>query len=83
MLNVHALCSFIYKLICYFMTNLIMDKVLIEYLCSKICYVQKTVILTKSVEYMPFLLSFILFINGGVWTVYAVLVQDLFVAVSS
>ncbi|PON52109.1 SWEET sugar transporter [Trema orientale] len=39
----------------------------------------KTVVLTKSVEYMPFLLSLILFLNGGVWTVYAVLAKDLFV----
>ncbi|GMN43931.1 hypothetical protein TIFTF001_013140 [Ficus carica] len=39
----------------------------------------KTVFLTKSVEYMPFLLSFILFLNGGVWTAYALLAKDLFV----
>lgn len=43
---------------------------------------QKTVVVTKSVEYMPFLLSFILFINGAVWTVYAVLTKDLFIGVS-
>ncbi|KAF3454544.1 hypothetical protein FNV43_RR04992 [Rhamnella rubrinervis] len=41
----------------------------------------KTVVLTKSVEYMPFLLSFILFLNGGVWTIYAVLAKDLFVGI--
>ncbi|XP_057508346.1 bidirectional sugar transporter SWEET17-like [Actinidia eriantha] len=41
----------------------------------------KTVVTTKSVEYMPFLLSFMLFINGGVWTVYAVLTRDLFIGV--
>ncbi|XP_024023670.1 bidirectional sugar transporter SWEET16 [Morus notabilis] len=39
----------------------------------------KTLLLTKSVEYMPFLLSFILFLNGGVWTAYALLAKDLFV----
>ena len=45
-------------------------------------YTQKTVVMTKSVEYMPFLLSFILFVNGAVWTVYAVLTKDLFIGVS-
>ncbi|KAL0454782.1 UNVERIFIED_CONTAM: Bidirectional sugar transporter SWEET17 [Sesamum latifolium] len=38
----------------------------------------KTVVTTKSVEYMPFLLSFFLFLNGGVWTFYAVLAKDWF-----
>lgn len=37
------------------------------------------VIKTKSVEYVPFLLSLFLFINGGVWSVYALLVKDFFV----
>ncbi|KAK4491370.1 hypothetical protein RD792_002109 [Penstemon davidsonii] len=41
----------------------------------------KTVVTTKSVEYMPFLLSFFLFLNGGVWTFYAVLVHDFFLGV--
>ncbi|KAJ0013683.1 hypothetical protein Pint_19656 [Pistacia integerrima] len=41
----------------------------------------KTVVVTKSVEYMPFLLSFILFINGAVWTVYAVITKDLFIGI--
>lgn len=41
----------------------------------------KTVVVTKSVEYMPFLLSFILFINGAVWTVYAVLTRDPFIGI--
>ncbi|KAL6129143.1 hypothetical protein ACLB2K_072496 [Fragaria x ananassa] len=41
----------------------------------------KTVVALKSVEYMPFLLSFILFLNGGVWTVYAILAKDLFVGI--
>ncbi|KAJ0800886.1 putative SWEET sugar transporter [Helianthus annuus] len=36
---------------------------------------------TKSVEYMPFLLSFFLFLNGGVWSLYAFLVQDWFLGV--
>ncbi|CAN1247524.1 Bidirectional sugar transporter SWEET17, partial [Linum perenne] len=43
----------------------------------------KTVITTKSVEYMPFFLSFFLFLNGGIWTVYALLTKDLFLGVSS
>ncbi|XP_057792262.1 bidirectional sugar transporter SWEET17-like [Salvia miltiorrhiza] len=41
----------------------------------------KTVVTTKSAEYMPFLLSFFLFLNGGVWTFYAVLVRDWFLGV--
>ncbi|KDP23461.1 hypothetical protein JCGZ_23294 [Jatropha curcas] len=41
----------------------------------------RTVIKTKSVEYMPFLLSFFLFLNGGVWSVYALLVKDFYIGV--
>ncbi|KAF5941595.1 hypothetical protein HYC85_019237 [Camellia sinensis] len=41
----------------------------------------KTVVTTKSVEYMPFFLSFTLFLNGGIWAFYAVLVHDLFLGV--
>ncbi|XP_042516765.1 bidirectional sugar transporter SWEET16-like [Macadamia integrifolia] len=41
--------------------------------------VMRTVIKMKSVEFMPFSLSFFLFLNGGVWSVYAVLVKDFFV----
>ncbi|XP_068658222.1 bidirectional sugar transporter SWEET17-like [Aristolochia californica] len=41
----------------------------------------KTVITTRSVEYMPFFLSFFLFINGGIWTFYSVLERDIFVGV--
>ena len=44
---------------------------------------QTTVIKTKSVEYMPFLLSFFLFVNAGVWSIYAVLVKDIYIGVSS
>ncbi|KAG8363858.1 hypothetical protein BUALT_Bualt19G0066300 [Buddleja alternifolia] len=43
----------------------------------------KTVVTRKSVEYMPFLLSFFLFLNGAVWTFYAVLVKDWFLGVPS
>ncbi|KAL5565990.1 hypothetical protein UlMin_029154 [Ulmus minor] len=39
------------------------------------------VIKMKSVEYMPFFLSFFLFLNGGVWSIYAVLVKDFFIGV--
>uniref|UniRef100_A0A7N2N8H2 Bidirectional sugar transporter SWEET n=1 Tax=Quercus lobata TaxID=97700 RepID=A0A7N2N8H2_QUELO len=38
----------------------------------------RTVVTTKSVEYMPFFLSFFLFLNGGTWTIYALLVRDYF-----
>ncbi|KAI3865546.1 hypothetical protein MKW92_029904 [Papaver armeniacum] len=41
----------------------------------------RTVVTTKSVEYMPFLLSFFLLLNGGVWFFYAVLVGDPFLGV--
>ncbi|KAJ8529557.1 hypothetical protein K7X08_036392 [Anisodus acutangulus] len=41
----------------------------------------RTVIKMKSVEYMPFFLSFFQFINGGVWTAYAVLVKDYYIGV--
>ncbi|KAK4739312.1 hypothetical protein R3W88_003009 [Solanum pinnatisectum] len=43
--------------------------------------VMKTVVRSKSVEFMPFLLSFFFFLNGGVWTLYAVLVSDWFLGV--
>ncbi|XP_071729789.1 bidirectional sugar transporter SWEET17-like [Rutidosis leptorrhynchoides] len=43
--------------------------------------VMKLVVTTKSVEYMPFLLSLFLFLNGGVWTLYAFLVDDWFLGV--
>ncbi|CAN4111058.1 unnamed protein product [Withania somnifera] len=45
--------------------------------------VVKTVVTTKSVEYMPFFLSFFLFLNGGAWTLYSLLVSDWFVGVSN
>ncbi|GAB2218692.1 hypothetical protein Droror1_Dr00001919 [Drosera rotundifolia] len=43
--------------------------------------VMRTVIKTKSVEYMPFFLSFFLFLNAGVWSAYAILVKDYFIGV--
>ncbi|KAH1083681.1 hypothetical protein J1N35_023442 [Gossypium stocksii] len=43
--------------------------------------VMRTVIKTKSVEYMPFLLSFFLFLNAGVWSAYALLVKDIYIGV--
>lgn len=41
----------------------------------------RTVIKMRSVEYMPFWLSFFQFINGGVWLVYALLVKDMYIAI--
>ncbi|KAK1661255.1 hypothetical protein QYE76_049414 [Lolium multiflorum] len=41
----------------------------------------RTVIATRSVEYMPFFLSFFLFLNGGVWATYAILDRDIFLGV--
>ncbi|KAF5452328.1 hypothetical protein F2P56_027336 [Juglans regia] len=43
--------------------------------------VMRTVVTTKSVEYMPFFLSFFLFLNGGTWAFYALLVRDYFLLV--
>lgn len=37
---------------------------------------------TKSVEYMPFLLSLVSFLNGCCWTAYALIRFDLYVTVS-
>jgi len=42
---------------------------------------QRQVIRTKSVKYMPFLLSFTNFANGIVWTAYALLKWDPFIVV--
>nr|QEM23334.1 bidirectional sugar transporter SWEET17 [Paeonia suffruticosa] len=41
----------------------------------------KTVLKTKSVVYMPFFLSFFLFLNAAVWSVYSILVKDIFLGV--
>ncbi|XP_076915133.1 bidirectional sugar transporter SWEET16-like [Bidens hawaiensis] len=41
----------------------------------------RTTIKTKSVEYMPILLVFALFLNGCVWLTFALLVTDIFVIV--
>ncbi|KAG6773166.1 hypothetical protein POTOM_020425 [Populus tomentosa] len=41
----------------------------------------KTVITTKSVEFMPFLLSFSILLNGGFWTLYALLAKDILVGI--
>lgn len=41
----------------------------------------RLVVTTRSVEYMPFLLSLFMFLNGGVWTFYAFLVKDWFLGV--
>ncbi|CAH2053529.1 unnamed protein product [Thlaspi arvense] len=41
----------------------------------------KTVVTTRSVKYMPFWLSFFLFLNGAIWSVYALLLHDIFLLV--
>lgn len=49
----------------------------------KLIMLQKTVVTTKSVKYMPFWLSFFLFLNGAIWAVYASLQHDVFLLVSN
>ncbi|KAL3683424.1 hypothetical protein R1sor_001446 [Riccia sorocarpa] len=41
----------------------------------------KMVVTTKSVTFMPFTLSALLLLNGTVWTLYAVLVKDIYVMI--
>ncbi|XP_027117050.1 bidirectional sugar transporter SWEET17 [Coffea arabica] len=41
----------------------------------------RTVVMTRSVEYMPFYLSFFIFLSGGVWALYGWLIGDYFVSV--
>ncbi|XP_034912961.1 bidirectional sugar transporter SWEET16 isoform X1 [Populus alba] len=48
---------------------------------SPLAAMQKTVITTKSVEFMPFLLSFAILLNGGFWTLYALLAKDILVGI--
>lgn len=43
---------------------------------------QKLVIKTKSVEYMPFFLSLFSFLNGACWTSYALIRFDAYILVS-
>ncbi|KAK4476710.1 hypothetical protein RD792_015870 [Penstemon davidsonii] len=41
----------------------------------------RTVIRTKSIKYMPFFLSFLQFLNSGVWSAYALLIRDFYIGV--
>nr|AYV91989.1 SWEET5 [Saccharum spontaneum] len=43
--------------------------------------VMKKVIVTQSVEYMPFTLSFVSFLNGICWTTYALIRFDIFITI--
>ncbi|EXC31625.1 Bidirectional sugar transporter SWEET6b [Morus notabilis] len=45
--------------------------------------IMKKVIVNKSVEYMPFYLSLANFLNGSVWTAYALIKFDIYVLVSN
>ncbi|KAI6671269.1 hypothetical protein NL676_006154 [Syzygium grande] len=45
--------------------------------------IMKKVITTKSVEYMPFYLSLANFLNGCVWTAYALIKLDVFILISN
>ncbi|XP_010034634.2 bidirectional sugar transporter SWEET6b [Eucalyptus grandis] len=57
-------------------------------MCNIIMYISpltimKKVITTKSVEYMPFYLSLANFLNGCVWTAYALIKLDIFILISN
>ncbi|KAJ0609342.1 putative SWEET sugar transporter [Helianthus annuus] len=52
-------------------------------ICDLMNMMQKLVITTKSVEYMPFLLSLFCLCNGLCWFVYALFPFDPFIAVSN
>ncbi|MED6120168.1 hypothetical protein PIB30_018374 [Stylosanthes scabra] len=41
----------------------------------------RTVIKTKSVEYMPFLLSLFMFLNAGAWALYSLLLRDFYIGI--
>ncbi|KAH7425498.1 hypothetical protein KP509_11G057700 [Ceratopteris richardii] len=43
--------------------------------------IMRKVIATKSVEYMPLLLSLSIFVNGGTWVAYSFIVKDAFLGV--
>ncbi|KAK3410164.1 hypothetical protein EUGRSUZ_J02189 [Eucalyptus grandis] len=45
--------------------------------------IMKKVITTRSVEYMPFYLSLANFLNGCVWTAYALIKLDIFILISN
>ncbi|CAK9314986.1 unnamed protein product [Citrullus colocynthis] len=47
--------------------------------CGSPLGIAREVVRSKSVEYMPFLLTLCIFLNSGVWTFYAVLVKDPFI----
>ncbi|XP_022150813.1 bidirectional sugar transporter SWEET16-like [Momordica charantia] len=51
--------------------------------CGSPLGITKKVVRSKSVEYMPFHLTFCIFVNSGVWTFYAVLVKDPFIGVTN
>lgn len=59
----------------FFVASLNIDEQ--EKLLLRFCMAQKLVIFTtKSVEYMPFYLSLATFVNGVVWTAYALIRFD-------
>lgn len=47
------------------------------------CTLQKQVLVTKSVEFMPFYLSFFTLVSSVLWMAYGLLGRDLFIAVST
>nr|WNV59955.1 SWEET4 protein [Betula platyphylla] len=73
-LHTHTKRSLIVGVIC--------DIVNILMYCSPLTIMRK-VIQTRSVKYMPFYLSLASFLNGAVWTAYALLKFDIYILVSN
>lgn len=69
------------RIICLFSHSFQSKSCLIILVTLNNVQLQKQVIVTKSVEFMPFYLSFFSFLNSSLWMAYGLLSHDLFIAV--